>query len=255
MESVRLSRKSPADPIVRWAAAVALLLGVGLTSPGLASDLQQFNGEVAAVNEHYRAARSYLHTGNIDLALIELDDATAGWSAITERYGAAAPDAFSDDPAWRETLADIGRRIGDGLTAAESGDAEAAQRHLAGIRGLLSDLRRRNGVRVFSDEVDEVSAAMDTLWKFRTSPPSFDSAVEIRSLLDASAVLVFLVDRCRALAPADTVDDPSFARIVDSTLEAAGRLQHAVDQRNERLLINTLRELRAYEQMLWLKFG
>ena len=62
-----------------------------------------------------------------------------------------------------------------------------------------------------------------------------------------------------ASADACEADDPKrrpdFVRFLDSADEGLERLWQAIEGGDERLLINTLRELRSFERLFFLRFG
>jgi hypothetical protein len=226
-----------------------------LTGSSRAGDLSEFNETVAGAYQHHRAAVSYLRTGNAALAALELEAAARKWHGVTERFAANPPDAFADDPAWTATLNGIGQRIDQALASTDTNDLTGARDALAPVRSELAALRRRNGIVVFSDHVDEVMAAMDRLWRFRHEPPDFGDAGTLRALRSGAAVLEYLVRRCREEAPASLRGDPIFVRFLDGAVESLERLWQSVDGGDERLLMTTLGELRAFERLFYLRFG
>jgi hypothetical protein len=244
----------------KWRAGLAaawLVLSVLLcfSLPAQAGQLAAFNAAVAEAYAPYRGAVSYLRTGNLDLAALELEVASARWSAVVERFAEAPPDAFADDPAWRATLEDLGERFNKSIQAIDAGDPETARGLLAPVRGTLGALRRRNNVTVFSDRIDEITAAMDRLWRFRKDPPDFAEAASLRELQSATAVLGYLLARCGREAPAQLHEREDFTRLVEGAQTAVERLWLAVEGKDEALLINTLREMRSFDRMLFLRFG
>jgi len=220
-----------------------------------ANDLTDFNLAAAAAYAPYRGAVSYLRTGNAGLAALELEAARENWRKLVARFGKTPPDAFADDPAWRATLKGVGEALDRGLAAVDAGDIEAARQLLAPVRGQLGELRRRNNIAVFSDRVDEVTDAMDRLWRFRHEPPDFAQPGELQELRSSAAVLGYLFQRCSQEAPAEVRTDASFQRLSEGAALAIERLWRAIEDRDERLLINTLRELRSFERMMFLRFG
>jgi hypothetical protein len=235
-------------------AAVALALA-GPAATSAASDLADFNRAAAAAYGHYRAAASYLPTGNAALAAVELEAAEGKWREVTARFAQSPPDAFADDPAWAATLTRIGKRFHEALAAIDEGELKAARETLAPVRGELGALRRRNNVVVFSDRVDAVTVAMDRLWRFRLDPPDLGSAAALRDLMSGTAVLEYQLRRCREAAPAELRGDQDFVRFLDSAAEGVERLWRAIDNKDQELLINTLRELRSFERLFFLRFG
>jgi len=238
--------------IRRVAIAASVLLLAGMAHAG---ELANFNGAVAAAYAHYRGAISYLRTGNVALAAFELDDMAAKWRDVTANYSDATPDAFADETAWAPTLRSIGTRIDQALAAIDAGQVEAALEAIAPIRDELADLRERNGITVFSDRVNEVSAAMEALWVYRHGEPDLASAEVTRDIAAKTAVLAYLFGRCREQAPAAVREDAAFIRMIDGSEEGIKRMWRALDERDQSLLVNTLRELRSFEQILFLRFG
>lgn len=233
----------------------ALVLLMSVAEAAAASRLAAFNRAVAEAYEPYRGAVSYLRTGNLDLAALEIEAASERWKAVVSRFAETPPDAFADDAEWGATLGNIGTRLKAALQAVDQGDKDAALTAAGPIRRLLGDLRRRNHVIVFSDRVDEITASMDRLWAFRKSPPDFASPEDLRRLRHDTAVLGYLVERCREEAPAELLAREDFRRLLDGTQEAVDRMWRAIEGEDGRLLINTLRELRSYDRMLFLRFG
>ncbi len=231
------------------------VLALALAGAARASDLADFNTAVAAAYGHYRAAAAYLRTGNAALAAIELEAAREKWRGVEARFASSPPDAFGDDPAWASTLARIGAALEQALAATDAADFKAARETLAPIRGALGDLRARNNVVVFSDRVDAVTVAMDRLWRFRHEPPDFDSAAALRELRSGTAVLEYLLRQCHAAAPGELRSDSDFIRFLDSGIEGVERLWRAIETKDRELLINTLRELRSFERLFYLRFG
>jgi hypothetical protein len=220
-----------------------------------AGDLADFNKAVASAYAHYRSAAFYLRTGNPSVASLELEDMAEKWGALEKRFAAAPPDAFVDDPAWRETITDIRTRIDAAITAAITGDATAGQAALAPVRGALADLRSRNGVRVFSDCIDEANAAATTIWVFRHNPPDFDNHEQLDQLRANTALVTYLYERCRDQAPTAIRDNATFKRIMTGALHSMSRMWVAINDRNRTAVVNILREFRSFDKLLYLEFG
>ena len=239
-----------------WGRQIILIAGLA-TGAGAAhaGELADFNSAVATAYAPYRDAVSYLRTENVALAAFELDDAVAKWREVTDRFAEAAPDAFADDPSWTSTLRGIGTRLDDGLTAIDAGDEKTALQTLAPIRGELADLRARNGVMVFSDRVNEVTAAMDALWVYFSATPDLASAEVTRDITAKMAVLAYTVERSREQASTALREDETFLRLIDGLAKGPARIARALDERDPYRLNVILGELRSFERILFLRFG
>lgn len=226
-----------------------------LAPPAQADSLEAFHAALSEAYRPMRAAAFYLRTGNPSPASLELDRALARWTALTMAFEEAPPQAYSRDSAWRETLADIAEHLEAGQAALEAGDLEQAGESLGPLRAMLSGLRRRNGVRVFSDCIDKITMGMDALWVYRHAPPDFAAPNQVAAVRKDAVALTAQVQRCDAEATAAVRADPQFRSQIDGMLAALARIDTALDKGDELLLINTLRELRAFDRMLWLGFG
>ena len=234
---------------------LVLALLMPLADASAASRLSAFNQAVAEAYEPYRGAVSYLRTENLDLAALELETAGERWKIVMSRFADTPPDAFAEDADWRATLGDVEGRLKAALEAADQGDRTAALAAAGPVRAILGDLRRRNQLVVFSDRVNEITASMDRLWVFRKSPPDFGAAEDLRRLREETAVLGYLLERCGEEAPAELSGREDFRRLIDGTREGVERMWRAIESKDEQLLINTLRELRSFDRMLFLRFG
>jgi hypothetical protein len=244
--------------VLAWRGAAllttAILLSV-LPQQARASELGAFNDAFADAWGHYRQAVFYGRSGNVAVAALELDDFVTQWSALAARFGDDPPDAFVDDKAWKETLKSIGAIARQGLEELDVGDIEAARQTLAPVRGIAGDLRRRNGVTVYSDVVDELSAAMDMLARYRREMKDLGESEAVATVTRQAAVVAYLFDKCDARASAAVRDDPEFRRLIDGARESMDKLWASLETGDIRLYRIGIGELRSYERILFLRFG
>lgn len=233
---------------------MAILLGV-LPQQTLASDLRAFNDAFTDAWGHYRQAVFYGRSGNVAVAALELDDFVTKWSALAARFGDHPPDAFADDGAWKDTLDSIGAIARQGLGQFDAGDVEAAKQTLAPVRGIAGDLRRRNGVTVYSDDVDELSAAMDVLARYRREIDDLGNPESLALVTRQASVVAYLFDRCDARASVAVKGDPEFRRLIDGARESMDKLWSSLGTGDIRLYRIGIGELRSYERILFLRFG
>lgn len=232
----------------------AVLLGV-VPQQVPASELGAFNDAFADAYGHYRQAVFYGRTGNVAVAALELDEFAAKWSALAIRFGDDPPDAFAGDTAWNDTLSSIGEIARQGLEAFDAGDVAAATQALAPVRGIAGELRRRNGVTVYSDDVDELSAAMDVLAGYRRDVKDLGEPEAAAKVTRQAAVVSYLFEKCDARAPDAFRNDPEFRRLVDGARESMDKLRASLRTRDIRLYRIGIGELRSYERILFLRFG
>lgn len=219
------------------------------------SALRAFNAAVGSAMRHYRYAGYYLHTGNVALGAIELEAMQGKWKALTARFTATVPDAFGDDPKFADALRSVESTVAGALKALDAGDRGSAARSIAPIRAAIAALRRRNQIRVYADCIGDMNRAFDAAWKYRHAPPDFADPKQSDAVRAAIAVTDYWYRRCQRRAPRDTAKQPDFGRLMEGSMASIRRLWRAVQIRDRLLLINTLRELRSFDRLIYLKFG
>ena len=90
----------------RMAACLALASAY-LAAPARADDLDDFNRAVETAMSHHRVAAGYLRTGNVDLAVLELDGMREAWAKVSTL---PRPAAFRDQERYTGLIAKLGLR-------------------------------------------------------------------------------------------------------------------------------------------------
>src|SRR5436853_478120 len=72
--------------------ALAVLALAAQVAPARADDLSDFHAAVEAAMSHHRVAAGYLRTGNIDLAVLEIEGLRAAWGKVSSLRRPAAFD-------------------------------------------------------------------------------------------------------------------------------------------------------------------
>ncbi|MCH8236702.1 MAG: hypothetical protein IIC06_00865 [Proteobacteria bacterium] len=232
------------------------LAAVVIGAPGAAAGgAREFHEAVAAATGHYREGLFYVRRGNAAVAAFELESLVHKWAAVMDRFADDPPEPYARDPAWRRTLEEVGTRARDGLAAALGGEAKVAKEHLEPIRRVLSGLRRRNGVFLFVDTVEEANAAFRELFRFRRRPPDFTDAKQVDGLRRALTATINGYEKCRATAPPTVADDPQFKRLIADSLFYLDRMWLAIAEKNQLNVVNILRRVVSSDDILWLRYG
>ena len=225
------------------------------TPTARSASVHEFNEAVTVAYGFYREAVFLLRTGNPQVASLELEEMAGRWKTLIKRFGPTPPDMYSADPAWETTLEAINKKIARGLAETIKGDAKMAMKTLRPIRKILSGLRRRNGVVVYSDTVDKANAAFEKLFKFRYNPPDFDVVEEVDQLRQTLAMTVYWYEQCVENAPLKLRQDAEFKRLMEDSLYSLSRIWVAIANKAKPNLISLLRGLSSSDRMLFLRFG
>jgi len=231
---------------------VVLLLSAG---PAHADADSAFHARVNDAYGGYRAATSYMRTGNPGLASLEIAGALDTWREIMLTYGDTPTPSYARDPHFSETLSAIGKKLETALSAAENGDAEQAGESLSPVRDMMYDLRKRNGVRLYADCITELNRAVEPLYKHRHAAPDLGNSSVRRQLVAESETYAGLLEDCRGMAPAAYAGDAEFIRLFDGTRDSIQSMFPAIDSGDPNRVINILRELRSFDRIIYFRFG
>mgnify|MGYP003571176270 CR=1 FL=1 len=237
-----------------------LILGLTLTlalgtAAVHAASTDAFNKAVAEAYAGYRAAASYLRTGNAGLASLELASALESWGNVVVANSDSPPPPYADDPKFVSTLTDIEKTLEIAMAKAEDGDSESALDTLEPVRGAIYDLRKRNGVRLYADCITELNRAMEPLYKHRRDPPNLSFPTVREQVAAESRTYENLLKDCRSMAPAAYEKDPEFQRLFDGTLESVQSMYPAIESQEPERVVNVLRELRSFDRIIYFRFG
>ncbi|MDA0997784.1 MAG: hypothetical protein O2944_06215 [Proteobacteria bacterium] len=237
----------------RSIAVLALIFCFGLAAAAKA-DEAGFNADVSKAYAGYRSAVQYLRTGNPGLGVIELSRTIRDWTAVEKQTG-QPPVAYQKDAAFQKTITGIGASLRDGLAKAEAGDAKAAGKAIGGIQESLYQLRKRNGVRLYSDCVTEFNHQMDTLYQFRHQPPDPAKPDDWKKAAAVSQEYARLLADCRTMAPDEHRKNPDFVRLFDGAKNSVESMPKAISEKNPGGVVNILRELRSFDHLIFYNWG
>ena len=235
--------------------ALALIAALLTPAAARADETAEFLAASAEAYAPYRGAVAYLHTGNPGLGALALDAMAARWAKLCDRFRDQPPAAFAQDPAWQASLDGITGRIETARAKLEAGDAKGAEATLKPIRGLLGDLRRRNGIVTHSDRIDAFSAAMDAIWVHRRNPPDMADPEILATISEQAGALRRALKALATEAPEKTAADSQFQRLIEGSFVSLGTIDRSIEARDPALLISALREIRSSVQLLWMNFG
>ncbi len=239
----------------------SLLAGIGCTVAGLAvalparADGPDFQTVQAVAYAHYREAVFYTRTGNTPVAGLALDEFVTKWAALVQAYADSPPPEYAADAKFGDTLRNVLARAEKGLEALDADDPDTAGDAIKPIRRILAELRKRNGLVTWSDLVDELSAAMDVLARYRREVKELDDPAIVSMVRDQAAIVAALFKRCGREAAHEVANDPEFKRLISGASESMGRLMESLETKSVRLYRIGIGELRSYERIMYLRFG
>jgi hypothetical protein len=230
--------------LLKRAACVPACLAC-LAMPADADDLDDFNRAVEAAMSHRRVAAEYLRTGNLDLAVLEIEGMREAWGKVSTL---PRPAAFKDQQRYTGTLLETAVGLVGVSLVLNLGRPDVARESLGTIRVSLSRLRRENGVTVLADCVLDGNTSMDALF-------AHDEKPDWESVAAGAESYRATLQRCDAMAPAGIRNHPEFRRLIDGALASLAQVAQAVDARDRDLLHRLLIELRSFDHLLAFRYG
>jgi hypothetical protein len=223
-------------------ALVALALSA---LPVRADDLSDFHAAVEAAMSHHRVAAGYLRTGNIDLAVLEIDGLREAWGKVATL---PRPAAFRDPQRYTATMLDIAARLIGTKLVLDLGRADVARESLDAVRRSLSELRRGSGVTVLADCVLDANLSMDALF-------AHDGKPDWESVAAGAESYHGTLKRCDGMAPPGIRNHAEFRRLIDGALASLAQVPKAAETRDADLLHRLLIELRSFDHLLAFRYG
>lgn len=242
-------------PLSRVVLLLLSVLAFHLASPAKASDLQAFHGAVEGVNRPLTSALFYLRTGNTGLAGLDLTAANSRWMAFQKKFEASPPKPFDKDDGWKTSLSAITAALEAGTSQADAGNGKAAGEALLPIKDELYQLRKRNGLRVLADCVFDLGKKMDALYHYRKNPPDLAESDVRLALSSLGRDYENLILECRQLAPEALHQNKDFLSLFDGAAKSIKSIGGPISSRDQRGVINVLRELRSFDRLIWLRWG
>ncbi len=210
----------------------------------------------AAMTEAYAPYRAALFRTN-GKAQAESEQAMAqarqAWQSIIDRFAVKPPIPYDRDPAFRASLDAVARVYEQ--AAGEVGQGKLPQAHetLEQARDIMAELRRRNGVVVFSDHMNAYHAEMEHV--LEQGPAMTGSPQAMLTLVQRVGVLDYLAKRLRSEAPKALQNDAEFGTALQALEASVSTLQRAAMNQDVAAAREALDRLKGPYSRMFLKFG
>jgi hypothetical protein len=234
------------------AACLALALVAG---PAMAGDLADFNAAVEQAQSHNRVAIGYLRTGNLDLALLEIERLREAWGAFEQRFSGKRPDVFDGIALYGTMFTGVHARLVAVDLMITIGKPDAVRQSLEAIRGDLYDLRKAAGIVVLADCVRDANAAMDALMVYDDRALDWTKSQTRDGIANKASIYGSVLERCDGMAGEPVRTAPEFRRLVDGAKAGLALIPKAIATRDSDLLHRVLIELRSFDNLLAFRFG
>lgn len=179
--------------------------------------------------------------------------ARAQWRALAERHGARPSAPYDRDAAFAATLKQVDEVYAKAEAQIAARQLPEAHETLEKARDLLSDLRRRNNVVVFSDHMNAYHEQMEHV--LIDGPKVLAQPGGLLELAAQAGTLDYLARRLRSEAPAALAQDAEFKGLADAVEASVRALRAAIGRQDEAAVRDAIGKLKGPYSRLFLKFG
>jgi hypothetical protein len=237
---------------MRIIAAGVICLQILLCGVASAGDLTP---DLRTLIEHFEAGRrvamGYLRTQNGDLGAFEIE-------RLRDRLGQDRSKLAAATPADAGLVAALDRTqalVAASLKAVDDNDLELSRATLEGAGQPIVTWRKANGIRMFSDCIEDICTTYDRLDGDRSKPPDLSDGATAARVIAMAKDVVAALDRCDVEAAPELRGEPEFRRLFDGMRASLRQIPDAVGARDDALLHRLLIEQRSFEQLLRFRFG
>jgi len=235
---------------------LTLFLVLSLAAPALAGEAADFDARLGDALGQYRDA--FAHSGSSlpdpTAAKEALSAFTAAWKSISDRWASHPPPQYSEDSHFSTELAEISTIAAQASAQAKAGGLEQAHASLGQIRALLAEMRRRNGLHGFADEMDAFDDRLSEEGDSLFDDPQLSPEQTVQ-LLEQTAVLAYLGERIQKQSPAALADDANFLEMTEELNRQTLALQGLIAAGQSAPIAAALKDMRRYYDRLWLLYG
>ncbi|MCA8879160.1 MAG: hypothetical protein KDA73_04200 [Rhodobacteraceae bacterium] len=233
-------------------ALVAVWLAV-LALPGAsgAGPFTAFETDLLDAYAAYRTALFQSNMGNAAATSQALDLFAGRWGAISATWGMTPPPQYADDPAFGQTLKEVGDTITRATKDVKADNLPAVHATLEKVRDEIGALHERNGLIGFSDRMNAYHTEMERVIGLDLRNPD---AQQLQSLSDGAAVLAYLAAEIAA-NPAPGSADPAYQGLVEGLTTSVATLQAAVRTGDAAACRAAVAKLKPAYSKLFLRFG
>ena len=229
----------------------ALMAAALCTLPVFAADA--VTDAIQTAYAPYRVALFKTNSNSQPEARQAIDQARTTWDSVVQQYGAKAPAPYDRDAKFSASLAKV-RQVYD-KAATEIGRNALAQAHetLEEARDVMAELRRRNGVIVFSDHMNAYHTQMEQV--LIHGPKRLDAVDGLQELTLQTGALDYLVGQLGGQAPETLSANPAFKTLLAAVQQSVAELKAAVLSQDKDKLKAAIGKLKAPYSKLFIQFG
>lgn len=201
----------------------------------------------------YRVALFKTNSNAQAEAFAAVADAQKAWTALRERFAAKPPAPYDRDAQFADSLARVDAVYRKAAKEVSDNQLAAAHETLEEARDLMSELRKRNNVAVFSDAMNAYHAQMEHV--LGEGPAMLGSSGSRAPLVASVGALHYLAQQLASNAPASMASNAEFQQALQAVLVSVNSLQKALWAQDDGAAKEALSKLKGPYSKFFLKFG
>lgn len=182
-----------------------------------------------------------------------LDQAREGWARVASQFGVRPPPPYDRDRQLPQTFDAIDKAYAKASGEVDQNKLGKAHATLEEVRDLLADLRRRNGVIVFSDHMNAYHTAMEDMVADGTDLLAKPDG-KLR-LMARIGVLDYLAKNLKSEASPELAANADFAELVKGVVKSVADLEAALLADKEEAVKEAINALKKPYSRMFMKFG
>jgi hypothetical protein len=234
-----------------WLAALALLVGMAAVPGSHAADA--LTDAIEAAYVPYRVVLFRTNSKAQAESEQALAQARQAWAAIVTRFARQPPAPYDRDPGVAGTLAEVAAVYDTAGRQIAAGQLTPAHETLEKARDLMAELRRRNGVVVFSDHMNEYHEQMEHV--LIEGPAQLATVQGAQGLLARVGALEYLAGRLLSAAPAALKANPEFTSLHQQVLASVVAVRDALVRQDAAAARAAMEKVKKPYSQMFLKFG
>jgi len=230
----------------------ALILSL-LLAAGLASAADPVTEAMQKAYAPYRVALYKTNGKSQEECQQAIAQAQEHWNQITAQFGASRPAPYDRDPAFAGSLAEVNKVYAKAAEEIGKNQLKEAHETLEHAREVMSEMRRRNQVIVFSDHMNAYHAQME-----RVVIDGAKTLAEPNGMLQLTAqagALEYLAARLKSEAPAEYASNEEFSALSKAIDKSVADLKAALFSQDAAKVNEAIGKIKGPYSKMFSKFG
>ncbi|GAB2877302.1 hypothetical protein GCM10027046_01450 [Uliginosibacterium flavum] len=224
-----------------------------IASIGIASAADPVTDIMQKAYAPYRVALFKTNSNSQAEAQQAITQAQQSWGQIATQFGAKPAAPYDRDTDFAKSLAEVSKVYAK--AAEEIGKNQLTEAHetLEHARDVMSEMRHRNNVIVYSDHMNAYHAQMELV--LIDGPKTLAGPNGIQELTAQTGALEFLAARLKSEAPADYAKNDEFNTMLAAVQKSVADLKAALFTNDATKVKDALGKVKVPYSKMFIKFG